>query len=93
MVGKSGSAELLLALVTVWESQSNVAFGFGIKSREHRFARNSSDRPVFFLIHAARLWERACPSKATSTPRQSNTQTPAIPRPMSAPKNRALTVE
>ena len=67
MLWKSGSADLLLALVTIWENQSNVAFGFGIKSKEHRFARKSSDRPGFFLIHAARLWERACPSNATST--------------------------
>jgi hypothetical protein len=43
MLWESGSAELLLALVTVWENQSNVAFGFGIKSKEHRFARKSSD--------------------------------------------------
>lgn len=48
MLRKSGSAELSSALVTVWENQSNVAIGFGIKSKEHRFARKSSDRPVIF---------------------------------------------
>jgi hypothetical protein len=48
MLWKSGSAELLLALVTVWENQSNVEFGFGVKSGDYRFARKSSDRPLFF---------------------------------------------
>src|ERR1700674_5083461 len=93
MLWKSGSAELLLALVTVWENQSNVAFGFGIKSREHGFARKSSARPVFILIHAAKLGERPCPSKATSTLRRSTTRAPAIPRPQAAPKVLDLTVE
>ena len=64
MLWESGGADLLLALVTVWENQSNVAFGFGIKPREHRFARKSSARPVLILIHAAKLGrERALPKR------------------------------
>jgi hypothetical protein len=93
MLCKSGSAELLLALVTVWENQSNVAFGFGVKSGDHRFVRKSSARPVFILIHAAKLGERACPSNATSTLTRSTNQTQAIPRAPSALKARDLTVE
>jgi hypothetical protein len=93
MVLGSASADLLLALVTVWENQRNVAFGFRIKPREHRFARKSSARPVFILSHAARLWERACPFKPTSTLRRSTTQAPATPRLTSTPKARHLTTE
>jgi hypothetical protein len=47
VLGKSGSAELFFALITVWESQSNVAFGFRAKSKDHRFARNSFQIDLF----------------------------------------------